>query len=160
MISLPKNIEYIITDFDGILTDGYVYITENSDNCTKRLNFKDIMAVSIAVKNGYKVGIISGEKGSIIDYVANKFNLEEVHQGIRNKLEVLKSIIERLGLERGNVVYIGDDINDIDCLNYVGFPITVPNAIQKVKELNNIQITENRGGEGAFREIIDAIINN
>jgi YrbI family 3-deoxy-D-manno-octulosonate 8-phosphate phosphatase len=159
MISLPKNIEYIITDFDGVLTDGYIYITENSDKCTKKLNFKDIMAISIAIKNGYKVGIISGEKGSIIDYVANKFNLEEVHQGIRTKIDVLKSILEKLGLDRRNVVYIGDDINDIDCLNYVGFPITVPNAIQKVKELNNIQITENKGGEGAFREIIEALVN-
>ena len=158
MISLPKDIEYIITDFDGVLTDGYIYITENSDNHTKRLNFKDIMAISIAVKNGYKVGIISGEKGSIIDYVANKFNLEEVHQGIRNKIDVLKSIIERLGLERGKLIYIGDDVNDIDCLNYAGYPITVPNAISKVKELNNIQITEHNGGEGAFREVVDSII--
>lgn len=158
MISLPKNIEYIITDFDGVLTDGYIYITENSDNYTKRLNFKDIMAISIAIKNGYKVGIISGEKGSIIDYVANKFNLEEVHQGIRNKIDVLKSIIEKLGLERRNVVYIGDDVNDIDCLNYVGYPITVNNAIKKVKELENIQITEKNGGEGAFREVVNSLV--
>ena len=117
------------------------------------------MAISIAIKNGYKVGIISGEKGSIIDYVANKFNLDEVHQAIRKKIDILQSIIEKLGLNRRNVVYIGDDINDIDCLNYVGFPITVNNAIKQVKEINNIQITEHNGGEGAFREIIDALIN-
>ena len=61
MIKLPKDIEYIITDFDGIMTDNYIYIPNNSDNYSMRLCFRDIMAVSMAIKNGYKVGIISGD---------------------------------------------------------------------------------------------------
>lgn len=158
MIKLPKNIEYIITDFDGIMTDNYIYIPNNSDNYTMRLCFRDIMAISMAIKNGYKVGIISGEHSSAIDYVKDKFNLEEVHTNIRKKIDVMNDIIKRNNLNPENIVYIGDDINDIETLNFVGYPITVNNAITQIKEIPNIQITEKDGGTGAFREIIDALI--
>lgn len=158
MITLPKDIEYIITDFDGVMTDGFVYIPNNSKDFIKRVNFKDVMAVSIAIKNGYKVGIISGDSGSVIDYVKEKFNLEEVHTNIRKKAEVFEEIIKRNNLNPQKVVYIGDDVNDIDTLNMVGYPITVNNAVSKVKELPNIQITDSDGGNGAFREVIDALI--
>lgn len=158
MITLPKDIEYIITDFDGVITDGFVYIPNNSKDFIKRVNFKDVMAVSIAIKNGYKVGIISGDSGSVIDYIKEKFNLEEVHTNIRKKAEVFEEIIKRNNLNPQKVVYIGDDVNDIDTLNMVGYPITVNNAVSKVKELPNIQITDSDGGNGAFREVIDALI--
>jgi len=158
MITLPKDIEYIITDFDGVMTDGFVYIPNNSKDFIKRVNFKDVMAVSIAIKNGYKVGIISGDSGSVIDYIKEKFNLEEVHTNIRKKAEVFEEIIKRNNLNPQKVVYIGDDVNDIDTLNMVGYPITVNNAVSKVKELPNIQITDSDGGNGAFREVIDALI--
>ena len=81
MITLPKDIEYIITDFDGVITDGFVYIPNNSKDFIKRVNFKDVMAVSIAIKNGYKVGIISGDSGSVIDYIKeNEELLNEMGQ--------------------------------------------------------------------------------
>lgn len=158
MIKLPKDIEYIITDFDGIMTDNFIYIPNNSDNYTMRLSFRDIMAVSMAIKNGYKVGIISGEHSSAIDYVKNKFNLEEVHTNIRKKIDVMNDIIKRHKLNPEKIVYIGDDVNDIETLGFVGYPITVNNAIKQVKEIPNIQITEKNGGDGAFREIIDALV--
>lgn len=158
MIKLPKDIEYIITDFDGIMNDNFIYIPNNSDNYTMRLSFRDIMAVSMAIKNGYKVGIISGEHSSAIDYVKNKFNLEEVHTNIRKKIDVMNDIIKRHKLNPEKIVYIGDDVNDIETLGFVGYPITVNNAIKQVKEIPNIQITEKNGGDGAFREIIDALV--
>ena len=140
------------------MTDNFIYIPNNSDNYTMRLSFRDIMAVSMAIKNGYKVGIISGEHSSAIDYVKNKFNLEEVHTNIRKKIDVMNDIITRHKLNPEKIVYIGDDINDIDNLKFVGYPITVNNAIKQVKEIPNIQITEKNGGDGAFREIIDSLV--
>ena len=158
MINIPKDIEYIFTDFDGVITDGCAYISDETGAISKKINFKDIMGISIAIKNAYKVGIISGESCKAIDYVQKKFNLEEVHCKIRNKLEVLQEIIARKNLNPKKVVYIGDDINDINALNFVGYPITVNNAMAKVKEIQNIQITSNDGGNGAFREVIDSLI--
>ena len=159
MLELSREIKYIITDFDGVLTDGFLYLSEKNDEITKRISFKDIMGISLALKSGIKVGIISGEKTPIIDFVKNKFNLEEVHQGIKDKAAVISEIINRNQLSSDNVCFIGDDINDIAALNLVKFRITVPNANYKVKNVKDIQITEAFGGNGAFREVVDSILN-
>lgn len=157
-IILPDSIKFVITDFDGIVTDNCVYI-DSKGEMTRKLNFKDVMAFSILRKNGYRMGIISGEKNSAIEIISNKFNVEEVHQGIRIKIDVLKSIIERYNLKEDEFVYIGDDINDYESLCYAKYAVTVPNAVDKIKNIKGIQITTARGGEGAFREVVDAVIN-
>ncbi len=156
-IVLPNTIKMVITDFDGIVTDNCVYIDENG-GMTRKLNFKDIMAFSLLRKNGFKIGIISGEANSAIEIIKNKFNIEEVHQGIRNKLEVLEAILDKYSLSNEEFVYIGDDVNDYDSLCRAKYAITVPNAIEKIKNINNIQVTSNSGGNGAFREIVDCLI--
>ena len=158
MIKLPKDIEYILTDCDGVLTDGFVYITDNTDNHSKRLNFKDVMGIYLAIINGYKVGIISGESCNAINYLQKTFCLEEVHTDIRNKKEVFLDIVSRNNLNPKKIVYIGDDVNDLEVLKMVGYPICVKNSVKQVKELPNIQITDNDGGFAAFREVIDALI--
>lgn len=155
-LNLPDTIKFVITDFDGVVTDNCVYIDADG-NMTRKLNFKDVMAFSILRKNGYRIGIISGEKNSAIDTIAKKFNVEEVHQGIRIKIDVLKSIIERYGLSKDEFVYIGDDINDIEALEYSKYAVTVPDAVKKVKNIKGIQVTEALGGAGAFREIVDTL---
>ncbi len=157
-IILPDSIKFVITDFDGIVTDNCVYI-DSKGEMTRKLNFKDVMAFSILRKNGYRIGIISGEKNSAIELIANKFNVEEVHQGIRIKIDVLKSIVERYGLSEDEFVYIGDDINDYDSLCYAKYAITVPDAVDKIKSIEGIQITTAKGGEGAFREVVDVCVN-
>lgn len=157
MINLPKTIKMVITDFDGIVTDNCVYIS-SSGEMTRKLNFKDIMAFSLLRKNGYKIGIISGEANYAIEVIKEKFDVEEVHQGIRNKLEVINNIIEKYGLKNDEYLYIGDDVNDYDSLLQADFAITVPNAVEKIKNIPNIQITERTGGDGAFREVVDALI--
>ncbi len=156
-IKLPDTIKFVITDFDGIVTDNCVYIDAKGE-MTRKLNFKDVMAFSILRKKGYHIGIISGEKNSAIEILAKKFNIEEVHQGIRIKIDILKSIVERYNLKEDEFVYIGDDINDLDSLEYAKYPITVPDAVISVKNIKGIQITSTKGGEGAFREIVDAVV--
>ena len=156
-IYLPNTIKFIITDFDGIMTDNCVYINPAGE-ISRKLNFKDIMAISILKKHGYRIGIISGEKNSAIELLHKKFDIDEVHQGIRIKIDVLKSIVERYNLSKDEFLYIGDDINDIEALEYSKYALTVPNAVEKVKTIPNIQITSISGGEGAFREIVDTLI--
>lgn len=155
-IELPKSIKFVITDFDGIVTDNCVYI-DSKGEMTRKLNFKDVMAFSILRKNGFRIGIVSGEKNSAIDLISKKFQVEEVHQGIRVKIDVIKSIVERYGLKDDEFIYVGDDINDLESLKFAKFAITVPDAVKQVKEIEGIQVTEARGGEGAFREIVDSL---
>ncbi len=157
MINLPKTIRMVITDFDGIITDNCVYI-DSDRKMTRKLNFKDVMAFSLLRKNGFMMGIVSGESNSAIELISNKFQVEEVHQGIRNKLLVIKSIVEKYGLKEDEFVYIGDDVNDYESLCYSKYAITVPGAAKKVLDIEGIQVTKNSGGDGAFREIVDSLI--
>lgn len=157
-VKLPNTIKFIITDFDGVCTDNCVYI-DSKGEMSRKVNFKDIMGFSLLKKNGYKVGIISGEKNSAIEKVNQVFNIEEVHQDIRFKLDVIKSIEEKYNLTKEEYLYIGDDVNDYDSLCYVKYAITVPDAVNKIKSIKDIQITDIRGGDGAFREVVDAVLN-
>ena len=158
MIKLPNTIKLIITDFDGICTDNCVYI-DAQGNMSRKVNFKDIMGFSLLKKNGYNVAIISGEKNSAIEKIRTTFNIEDVYQDIRIKIDVLKSIIDKYNLSQEEYVYIGDDVNDYESLCFAKYKITVPDAIKKIKELEGIQVTKTRGGDGAFREVVDALIN-
>ena len=155
-IKLPDTIKMVITDFDGIITDNCVYIHDDF-SMARKINFKDVMAFSILKKSNFKIGIISGEQNAAIDTLARKFLIDEVHQDIRIKINVLKSIVEKYNLNQNEYVYIGDDINDIECMEYAKYKITVPHAVPKVKKIKGIQITNNDGGDGAIREVVDCL---
>lgn len=157
MIKLPKSIKWIITDFDGILTDNCVYINDDLST-SKKINYKDLMGVAILRRNDYNIAIISGDKSGAIDAIAQRFKLQEVYQDIRVKIDILKSIVEKYALTKEEFVYIGDDINDIQCLEYAKYKVTVPHAVKNVKQVLEIQITENDGGNGAFREVADCLL--
>jgi len=158
-IKLPNTIKFVITDFDGICTDNCVYI-DSKGEMSRKINFKDIMAFSLLKKNGYKIGIISGEKNAAIDKIDKTFSIDEVHQDIRIKIDIIKSIVKKYQLNEDEYLYIGDDVNDYDSLCFVKHKITVPDAINKIKNIDGIQITDTRGGEGAFREVADAVMGN
>ena len=133
MIKLPESIKWIITDFDGVVTDNCVYIHDDGV-MARKLNFKDVIGFSMLRKKGYNIAIISGEKNFAIETLSKKFQIDEVHQNIRI-----------------------DDINDFACLEYARYKITVPHAPEKLKNIQDIQVTEKDGGEGAFREVADCL---
>lgn len=157
MLKFPSTIKMVITDFDGIVTDNCVYISDDG-NISRRLNFKDVMAFSILRKNNYKIGIISGEANTAIEILAKKFQVEEVHQNIRIKIDVLKEIVEKYNLSPEEYIYIGDDINDLECLKFAKYKVTVPHAVEKLKQVDGIQVTEVQAGCGVFREVVDCLV--
>lgn len=158
VINIEK-IKMVITDFDGIITDNCVYV-DNNGNMTRKINFKDVMAFSILQKNGIKTAIISGESNAAIEILAKKFDIKEIHQNIRNKIQVLKDIVEKYSLSKEEFLYIGDDINDYEALMYSKNAFTVPEAVDKIKSIPHIKITKSPSGAGAFREIVDILIKN
>jgi len=157
-LKLPDTIKMVITDFDGVVTDNCVYISDDGI-ISRKINFKDVVGFYLLKRNGIDVAIISGEKNSAIETIAKNLEIKEVYQNIREKLPVLKEIIERKNLSQEEYLYIGDDINDLECLNYAKYRVTVPNSTDKVKAVENIQITEYSGGTGAFREVADCLTN-
>lgn len=150
-----SGIKLIISDFDGIFTDGSVLVFDDGKTA-KRLDYADIMGIAVAYKKGYEVIIISGENSPAIDFLLSKFPPLEAHQKIRNKKELVEKILAERNLTFENVLYLGDDVNDIDCLNAAKVKYTVENANYKVKELN-IPILKHKGGYGAFREAVDSL---
>ncbi len=159
MLNLSKDIKLVASDFDGVFTDGSVYIDEDLKQ-VKKINFSDIMGVSRLIKAGYKFAIISGETSNILNYFKNKFNIDEIHGGVRQKGIALSEIMEKYSLSYDEVLYIGDDINDIAAFDCVKYKIAPKNANPIVKVKEGIQITQNSGGDGAFREVVDTLLNS
>ncbi|MGN0192307.1 MAG: KdsC family phosphatase [Candidatus Gastranaerophilaceae bacterium] len=155
MIEFGK-IKAVITDFDGIFTDGSVYVDANG-NQSKRINYLDVMAIAMLIKNGFAPIIVSGENAGALDYLNEKFEKLEVHGGIRRKKELVVEILERRGFLPEEVLYVGDDINDLESLLYCGYKATSANAHSDIKAIPGIYVAEKFGGSGAFREIVDKI---
>ena len=151
-----KEIKLVVSDFDGIFTDGKLTIYSDGKT-SKTVDYKDIMGIAVILKKGIKFAIISGEKSEAIDNLALKFPGIKTFQNERNKLSVLKNLIDEYSITKDNVLYIGDDINDIECLNFVKYPFTVADAHDSVKGIPGIRITTKNGGQGAFREAADLI---
>ncbi|MBE7707421.1 MAG: hypothetical protein E7Z88_01815 [Cyanobacteria bacterium SIG27] len=157
-LQLSDEIKLVVSDFDGVFTDGSVYISEQNE-VQKKLNFKDIMGVSMIVKKSIDFAIISGEKSNILNYFKDKFGLAEIHGGIRQKGIVLDEIMRKYNLKPTQVLYIGDDINDIAAMELVKYRIAPKNVNPVLTfKVQNLQITEAFGGDGAIREIADTLV--
>ncbi len=159
MLNLSKNIKLVASDFDGVFTDGSVYLDEDLKQ-VKKINFSDIMGVSRLLKAGYKFAIISGETSNILNYFKNKFNVEDIYGGVRQKGVVLSEIMQKYSLSADEVLYIGDDVNDLPAFDCVTYKIAPYNANPLLKLRTDIQITGNSGGNGAFRELVEDLLNS
>ena len=151
-----ETVKWVILDVDGVLTDGKI-IYDSAGNEIKKFCVKDGYGIVLAQKNGINFGIISGRYSQIVEIRAKELGIKEVMQGSKDKLKDYLSIKEKYNFNDTEVVYIGDDIPDIPLLKTVGFPITVPNSPNILKELA-VYITKRNGGDGAVREVLDLIL--
>lgn len=153
-MNLPK---LILTDIDGVWTDGGMYYDETG-NEWKKFHTYDSAGVLFAHKFNIPVGIITGENTNIVQRRAEKLKIDYLHQGVVNKLEIAKELCEKLNISLKEVAYIGDDLNDVELLQQVGFsaaPSSAPIYIQKQVQY----VTQKAGGEGCFREFVEKILN-
>lgn len=153
-----SNIEMFLTDCDGCLTDGGMYYSEKGDEI-KKFNAKDGMAFGILKTQGIKTGIITGEKVKLNQRRADKLQVDYFIEGCTDKVSAIKKLCKETGISLKNVLYVGDDINDLEAVMSVGYGCCVANAHQKVIE-NACYVAQKSGGDGAIREIVDLIINN
>lgn len=156
LICFRKNIKLFVTDCDGVLTDGGMYYTEKGDEI-KKFNTLDGMGFALLKKAGIITGIITGEDTKLVASRAAKIKADYLYQGITDKLEVLESIAEREGISMNEVAYMGDDINDVKCIEAAGIGISVPNGTAEAKRAADLIVTK-RGGDGAVREAAEYLI--
>lgn len=150
-------IKLVLTDCDGVLTDAGVYYGESGEQL-KKFNIRDGMAVE-RMRNLVNVdtGIITGELSPSVAKRAEKLKITELHLGSKDKPVVLKEILERRKLDGSEVAYIGDDCNDQQIMDLVGFTAAPADALFFIKEKVDY-VCEAKGGEGAFRELAELII--
>ena len=133
-------VKLFLMDVDGVLTDSGMYYSENGDEL-KRFSTYDGMALEILRNKGIKTAIITAENTKIVENRAKKINVDYVFQGIKNKLTTAKELCIQEGLSLENeVAYIGDDINDIELLNYVKYKACPANAMTIVKEIDGMKL--------------------
>lgn len=145
----------MLTDIDGVWTDGGMYY-DNFGNELKKFHTYDSAGVLMCHQNNILVGIVTGEDTNIVKRRAEKLKIDYVYQGVANKLEVAKKLIEKLNLSFEEVAYIGDDNNDLELLKSVGIsgcPSSAPEFIQKICDI----VLNKKGGEGVFREFVEKI---
>ncbi len=149
-----RNIKFLVLDVDGVLTDGGLYYSESGDQF-KKFNAKDGMGIKSVMKHGMEVAFLSaGSTQNIVQNRAQTLGVGRVYVGKEPKLEVLKGWCEDLKLELENVAYVGDDINDLEVMDAVGFSGCPADAVEAVKLKANA-ILERNGGDGCVREFVD-----
>ena len=149
-------IELIVLDVDGTLTDGKITYLNNGEE-TKSFDVRDGLAIAVWTKSfGKKAAIITGRNSSIVEKRAKELNITYLYQGIKNKQEILEEILKKEGLSWSQVAAIGDDLNDYNMLKKVGLSFTPANGSHYLKDFVNV-ICQNRGGDGAVREMLEYI---
>lgn len=151
-------VKMVIMDVDGVLTDGGMYYTESGDEL-KKFNTRDGLGIRLLQEAGIKTALVTRERTAIVDKRAKKLSILEVHQGVQDKLLVVRDILARHDLSPEEVCYIGDDLGDLEVLGFIGLPVAVADAVPEVRRSAHY-ITDREGGHGAVREVCDLILSN
>lgn len=154
---MKPNIKFLVLDVDGTMTDGGIYIMEGGRQF-KKFNAKDGLGIKLAIEAGVEVGIISHSLvAEMVTSRANALGMKYYYVGQRAKEEVLEEWLEELKLDYSQIAFIGDDLNDFEIMQKVGFRACPADAVDQIRAISNV-VLEKTGGDGAVREFIDKYI--
>lgn len=151
-------IKLLVMDVDGTLTDGRIYIGAQGE-VMKAFDVRDGYAIAnILPQLGITPAIITGRSSAIVEQRAKELKITELYQGVTDKLAKLKEVASKFNASADEVAYIGDDLNDLDCIKNCGMTACPADAIPEV--LDAVDYTcKHDGGRGAVREFIDCLKN-
>jgi 3-deoxy-D-manno-octulosonate 8-phosphate phosphatase (KDO 8-P phosphatase) len=151
-----KDLKAIVLDVDGVLTDGGFWWGPNGEEW-KRFCFADVMGVSLAMKAGLIVALISGEDSPLVDRFALKMGITDIEKSCKDKARALRSFAERRGLALSEITFMGDDVNDLEAMAIAGLAAAPAGAVPVVLKRAAF-VAGRHGGNGAVRELVDAIL--
>lgn len=151
-----KQIKLLILDVDGVLTNGTLWYSERGEE-VKPFNVKDGYGIKALQRASIKVAIITGRKSGALEQRAKGLKIDYVYQGIENKLVPYEEILKKEGLTDKHIAYMGDDIPDIPVLRRVAVAATPADGVDEVKSVAHF-ISQKHGGDGAVRELAEAIL--
>lgn len=153
-----QKIKLFLTDCDGCLTDGGMYISDNGCEI-KKFNAQDGKGLQLLRESDVKTGIITGETSNLINERARKLKIDYLKMGIVDKKSIVCDLCEEMKITPNQVAYVGDDINDLEVINMVGVGCCVNNAMECVKNIADY-ISPYSGGSGAVRDCIEHLYRN
>ena len=143
-------------DVDGTLTDGKIYMGPDGE-VMKAFDVKDGYAIAhMLPEMGIVPVIITGRESQIVANRAKELGITELYQGVSNKLDQLKKVAEKYSATPEEIAYIGDDLNDLECIEFCGVTACPVDAVEKVKKTVNL-VCNKKAGEGAVRDFIENI---
>jgi N-acylneuraminate cytidylyltransferase len=156
--SMPEKIKMIITDFDGVITDGRVWVDENGKE-TVVASRSDSMRIRQLRERGIEVMILSSEINPVVKARAKKMGIEAIHgMGLNEKGEALNRFLAEKNLDPAQIIYVGNDFNDLPCFEIAGWAVAVADAYPEVIRAADFVLSK-PGGYGAIRELCDLLLN-
>jgi YrbI family 3-deoxy-D-manno-octulosonate 8-phosphate phosphatase len=152
----PTGIELILSDVDGVLTDGGIRYN-NQGIESKTFHVRDGLGIKLWQYAGRKFGILTARSSHIVKVRAAELGVDLIRQGFEDKLPVAREMISQLGLQPHQVCYIGDDLPDIPVMKYVRIGVAVANAVAEVRAIADLE-TKAPGGGGAVRELVETLL--
>lgn len=151
-------IRLVATDCDGVLTDGGLYYTEDGD-VMKRFHVLDGVGFELLHEKGILTAVITAESHPLLQKRADKLRIDRLCMGSRDKLKTLQMLCREFGISVTEAAYIGDDYFDMPAIQNCGFGGAPSSAFGYVRECADY-VTERRGGQGAFREFSEMVLQN
>ena len=151
-----KKIKLLILDVDGVLTDGYLFY-DHQGNQIKRFSVKDGLGIRYLQKAGLNICIVSGGKEDVIKNRAKDLNIKHIYCGVKNKKEKVEILRKELNVNKENILYVGDDLNDLTVRKVVGLLIAPNDSSKNLKKYCDA-ILINKGGYGAVRELAERLL--
>jgi YrbI family 3-deoxy-D-manno-octulosonate 8-phosphate phosphatase len=158
LASVCSNIELILSDVDGVMTDGGIYVQDNGEQIIK-FHIRDGMGVRLWREAGKRFGIVTGRKLEAVKKRAADLWMDIVQLGIDDKLPEVDRLAAEFKITREQICFIGDDLLDLAAIQAVGFGVTVADAPEDVRKAAKYT-TSVRGGQGAAREVVELILKN
>jgi 3-deoxy-D-manno-octulosonate 8-phosphate phosphatase (KDO 8-P phosphatase) len=151
-----QHIKAFVFDVDGVFTDGTVYLFPEGE-FLRAVNIKDGYAVQHAVKNDFIIGIISGGKSEAVRDRFKRLGITDIYLGVSDKVEAFEDFHFKYGLQPEEVLYMGDDIPDLEVMKRVGMPTCPADAVEEIKQVAKY-ISAFGGGKGCVRDVLEQVL--
>lgn len=148
-----EEIELFVFDYDGVFTDGIVLLMEDGSN-VRSANTRDGYAVQLAVKQGLKVALLTGNKEKAVEARMRLLGVEEVYLGCHDKLQSLEDLCTKLNIDLDKTLYMGDDMPDYPAMKKVGLPVCPKDACTDILEISSY-VSPVEGGKGCVRDVLE-----
>lgn len=157
--AMPGTIKLILCDFDGVVTNNLVLTDENGKE-TVSASRSDSMHIKTLREKGVEVMILSSEPNSVVKARAKKMGVEAIHGiGMQDKGRVMREVLGQKNVKAENVIYVGNDLNDLPCFEIAGWSVAVADAYPEIIRAADFVLTK-KGGQGAVRELCEMVLKN